>query len=511
MRILIVHPGYSLPRHFNYHELIVSLLKETYSAEIDVLACDKSVKACSFRSSLGASTNDRFELIGGWRGCWRCQRKHNKRTKGFCDRSISVAKHLSKQDYLEAESVANRLCGDQDIRALLSLTAHGVNIGVDVWQSIQRYLFVGTPGEIEIQKNSIIYEFIKSGVLYAAAMSRILKDGNYDYILTNETAYMEWGIASRMALEKEVKVIHTGQDYFTEAMYKALIISLINDKDRLSEHLYMQKNYVVDKVFSKSDYINKFSDSGLVRLERRLGKPNPSSSVNAWFRPERKTVVVFAHLCWDAALTYGEMLFHSFEEWLKVTYEAAVLTTDVDWIFRVHPAEVKVDLSSEVNTLLLLQSLEQQYQPAHIRIMGGGVDVKVVDMIPYLHAGVTALGTVAFELPSYTIPCVVATKKGYAKYDFSVSENSKDGYVDILRTIVSLSQPSKYQIDLARAYADLVLSGYYLFSVESLFNEEDCNDASLDRDNLLLWSKDSDNQEHIRLSLTEKLDEYLNL
>ena len=508
MRVLVIHPGYSFPRHFNYHEIVSRLLKEVYAADIDMLSCDKAINACSFRSALGAKISSPFILKGGRLGCWKCQRQHKKRTAVFCDNNISVAKNLSKKDYIEAVSIANQLCGNRDIDDLLSLEVCGVNIGIDVWQSIQRYLFVGTPEKILIKKDSVEYEFIKSGLLYATAMDRILKKSKYDYILTNERAYLEWGIANRIALSRGINVIHTGQDYFTGIGYQGLNISILRAQSEIGQLFYSPKKYITNKVFDDESLLNKSSAHGLIKLEKWMRRGNSVIDTNKileWFSVERKTVVVFTHLCWDAAITYGDMLYHSFEEWLRVTYEIAVQNKNVDWVFRVHPAEAKVPLSDELNTLILLRQLASIYRVDHIKIMVGDINIKTIDMMPYMYAGVTALGTVAFELPSHGIPCIVASKEGYADYEFSISGNSKCEYEEMLRHISNIKPPTEKQIKLAQAYAGLVLNDYYILSVDSLFEEDDCNDKSLDRGRVSDWISDIHNQKYLQSVILEKL------
>lgn len=507
MRILLIQPGYSFPRHFNYHEAVLRLLQDMYSAEIDVLACDSAVRACGFRSGPGLKFDSPFHLNGGRLGCWKCQRKLKKRTSEICERYVSVKDHLVKGDYKEAELIVGSLPEVARVEDILELSVCGVNIGKDIWQSIQRYLFSGAPESLPITKNSVTYEFIKTGVLYAISIRHIFEKNKYDYILTNERAYVEWGIPNRVALSMGIKVIHVGADYFSNNRYKGLNLAVLRRAEEISDLFHAPKKDAIEKVFNSDDLIRKYSKQGEGHLGLWMGESNyvrNNNEVSEWFCPDRKTVVVFTHLCWDASSTFGEMVYNSFESWLKATYKIAMDNKSVDWVFRIHPAEANAHISTENNTYKLLEQLNAKNPSEHIKIMGGGVKLKTIDFIPHMHAGVTALGTVSFELPALGVPCIVASRGSYAKFDFSISGSDRLEYEEIIANIASIQRPSERQQEMAKVYAGLTFSGDNIIKVGEIFDKEDANDLFIDKDRLNNWLSSKDARQKMQKMLENK-------
>ena len=56
--------------------------------------------------------------------------------------------------------------------------------------------------------------------------------------------------------------------------------------------------------------------------------------------PAKKTAVLYSHILWDANMFYGEDLFADQEEWFVETVRAAAANPRVNWIVKLHPANV---------------------------------------------------------------------------------------------------------------------------------------------------------------------------
>ena len=56
--------------------------------------------------------------------------------------------------------------------------------------------------------------------------------------------------------------------------------------------------------------------------------------------PRKKTAVIFPHIVWDATLFWGRDVFDNYEEWLVETVRAACLNRQVNWVIKIHPANV---------------------------------------------------------------------------------------------------------------------------------------------------------------------------
>ena len=54
----------------------------------------------------------------------------------------------------------------------------------------------------------------------------------------------------------------------------------------------------------------------------------------------KKLAVVFSHVLWDANLFYGEDLFKDYGDWFEQTVKAACGNDRVNWLIKMHPANL---------------------------------------------------------------------------------------------------------------------------------------------------------------------------
>ena len=74
-------------------------------------------------------------------------------------------------------------------------------------------------------------------------------------------------------------------------------------------------------------------------VDAAVGAPTRSAASSGSTR-RSKTAVLFSHVLWDANMFYGEDLFDDQEEWFVETVRAACANDRVNWIVKLHPANV---------------------------------------------------------------------------------------------------------------------------------------------------------------------------
>jgi hypothetical protein len=68
---------------------------------------------------------------------------------------------------------------------------------------------------LPIVKNSVTYEFIKIGIIYAKSVDRIIDDGNYDY----ERLYRPDFAGEKLDKYSNLKLIENGFAYHRDAAF----------------------------------------------------------------------------------------------------------------------------------------------------------------------------------------------------------------------------------------------------------------------------------------------------
>ncbi len=509
MKVLLAHPGYSFERHYNHYEAVLRLLDSVYGVECHTLVCDRAVFACGYRGGLGQSPET---IPHDWqKGCQLCKSKLLNRTQRFCKYAVNLSDWICEQDKEFIEREMAKITSPISTEEILNLEFDGVNIGIDIWQSIQRYLFMGSPEQISFSVGSVAYEYIKSGLTYALVSNKIFKNIDYDLVLTNETAYLDWGIPTRFALKYGVPVMHQNTNV---SFRKHLPVRIYKKQEELKMHTFIPLEDELQELYNDPVKFQSYVLCGKEALDNTF-KQRESDEIQQkvamelkeWFRPNRKTVVVFGHVCWDSSITYGDGLFLTFERWLTNTYKVALSVPEVDWIFRLHPNEGKRKSSPILNTLSHLENLQSKYPCEHIRIMDASVSLNTGEMIPFMHAGITALGEVGYELPALGVPCIMACKSGMASKDFTIKPESIDDYIIMLKRIADIVPPTPRQRQLAISYTGVIYDvGRYL-DVGGLF--EDTRgplEEIMDPRQIDIWLKNKPaNKEFIKRKIEGKL------
>ncbi|MHC4214153.1 MAG: radical SAM protein [Planctomycetota bacterium] len=403
-----------------------------------------------------------------------CKQKLLQRISRFCNHTVNLSDWIGKDEIEGIEREIAKFPNPIKPNDLLKLQLDDVNVGKDIWQSIQRYLFMAAPEWVSISAGAVAYEYIKTGLIYALACKKIFNNIHYDFVLTNEVAYADWGIPSRMAVKSDIPVLH-------QHRLPAYSPTHFSVKTRLSEDIerygYAPTAEELSKTYNDPVELQRYAIYGKKSLDNKFGPQKQSGQLhslakrNTCFRPGRKTVVVFAHVCWDSSITFGDKLFPTFEDWLKNTYEIARYVPQIDWVFRSHPHESYLYSSPHFNSLSLLKELNEKYPCEHIRIADGNTGMKTNEMIPFIHAGITAVGSVGFELPALGVPCIMACKAGVCDASFTIMPQTVQEYVSMLRSIDSVGPVTEKQKTFALGYIGLLFDTDRYLDVGGLFKD----------------------------------------
>lgn len=170
-------------------------------------------------------------------------------------------------------------------------------------------------------------------------------------------------------------------------------------------------------------------------------------------QPGKKIAVIFSHILWDANLFYGEDLFEDYADWLIQTVRAAAANPNLNWILKLHPANIwKRAFDSDTEELAELTVLRQNGLlplPDHVKLLPPETDVSALSLFQSIDYGVTVRGTAGLELPCFGVPTLTAGTGRYSGLGFTRDFATKEDY---LRGLVRLHEaPQMTANELARA------------------------------------------------------------
>lgn len=172
----------------------------------------------------------------------------------------------------------------------------------------------------------------------------------------------------------------------------------------------------------------------------------------------KKTAVIFPHIFWDATFFWGSDLFENYEEWFIETVKAACANDRLNWIIKVHPANLVKDrrdgVSGEHSELAAIRRVVGELPlPPHVKLLPADTDISTLSLYSIMDLCVTVRGTVGIEAACFGIPVVTAGTGRFDRMGFTLDPDSKQEYLARLESADAVQPLDAHQTELARRYA----------------------------------------------------------
>jgi len=172
--------------------------------------------------------------------------------------------------------------------------------------------------------------------------------------------------------------------------------------------------------------------------------------------PAKKTAIVFSHILWDAPLSWGTPLFTTYEDWLVETVRAAAANDRVNWIVKIHPANVGKGAREGFGG----ESAEQRAVrtrlgalPPHVVLLPPETRINALSIFGVMDYCLTVRGTVGIEAARLGVPVLAAADARYSRRGFTVDSTSRGDYLERLGGIDRIAPLSPAQRELAERFA----------------------------------------------------------
>jgi len=169
----------------------------------------------------------------------------------------------------------------------------------------------------------------------------------------------------------------------------------------------------------------------------------------------KKTVLLFPHIFWDATFFWGRDIFSDYEEWFRESVRGAWANDQVNWIIKVHPANLvknqRDGVKGEYSEIRVLR--EFGTIPSHIRVLSADTEISTLSLFAVGDFCLTVRGTVGIEAAMLGLNVVTAGTGRYDRHGFTTDMTNADEYRALLGRIHELPAPQPEQVELARRYA----------------------------------------------------------
>lgn len=175
--------------------------------------------------------------------------------------------------------------------------------------------------------------------------------------------------------------------------------------------------------------------------------------------PNKKNAIIFSHILNDANFFYGQDLFSGgFREWFVKTVEAASNNNHVNWLIKLHPANIfrrsNQGYTGEYGEILAIKEYLGKI-PDNIKIIPADIDINPYSFFMLADYGITVRGTVGAELPCFGIPVLTAGTGRYSGKGFTIDSETTSEYLNRVKNIHLISPLDENSIKLAIKHAYL--------------------------------------------------------
>jgi hypothetical protein len=351
------------------------------------------------------------------------------------------------------------------VQRLKSFEVRGAHVGRQVLSSISRSLYKGSVELDDPEARAILETLLPRSIAVLYAAERLLADLEPELVLFNEARYAGYGSIFDAALADDLNVVQFLHAFSDDGLvFRRYTTESRNVHPRsLAPETWeeVRAGPWTEAMDVELDRQFALRYSGTDFLSRRLHSWTHERSAEQLVRelaldPAKKTAVVFSHVLWDANLFYGEDLFEDQEEWLVETIREAYGNPAVNWVVKLHPANVwkrrREGVTGELSEVAAIREKVGPL-PGHVRLLLPDTDVSTRSLFELADWALTIRGTIGIEAPCFGIPVVTAGSGHYSGRGFTVDFASQEEYRSGLHSIQEIPPLTAEQTELARKHA----------------------------------------------------------
>lgn len=383
------------------------------------------------------------------------------------------------------EDARNFLDGAMDFRSVKNWVYKGCWIGPQILATVSRGLFEGSPDPTDPAVRARIETMLPSVLRMVFTAEKLLDSVHPQLMLVNEPNYARNGALTDVAVNRGINLISISQI----AADDALIFRRLNKQtrrehprsiDRERFHELQKEPWTEIEERELAEYFDALY-SGKWFLQRRTHPSTQEATREEIFRqlqldPARKVAIVFSHVLWDANLFYGEDLFQDYGEWFVETVKAATRNPAVNWLIKLHPANIwkrqTDEVTAELNEVTLIREHIGELPP-HVHLLHPDFPISTRSLFGIADYVVTVRGTVSTEAPCFGVPTFTAGTGRAHGFGFTIDSETRQEYLERLATIQNYAPLSAEKTLRAKHHAHIVFCRrpWLMRSVQASFFE----------------------------------------
>ena len=275
------------------------------------------------------------------------------------------------------------------------------------------------------------------------------ENNKFDIYVACHSAYPEYGLLCRVALQKGLTVIETTNIHLV--VYKD-----ISDHNLPTYHQGISRE-ITHRVKEHSDNAEQLRKLAKDKLENRLNGKLDQIDANAAYtgkiysRTElleklnvtssNKIGWIMAHIFVDSPHLSDRMVHDDYYVWLKATIESCSRSPEITWVVKPHPASTIYNENGLVDALVNDAKVQNIYLCPE--------DFNTKSLINCADIIVTSHGTVGLEYSCLGIPVIVAGTPFWSEFGFCYKPESQAQYHSLITGANLIGRLTQEEIDKA--------------------------------------------------------------
>jgi hypothetical protein len=373
---------------------------------------------------------------------------------------------LSDSDVAAARrTVSGLMAGDLGFSTVRNWSIDGYWLGPQVLSSLSRAAHEGAPDPSTPENRSRIAALLEEILLRGARARRVLRDAAPAAAVTIEANYSLFGPVVDAAIAAGADVIQTIQPWRDDTV---ILQRVTKASRRMHPCSITAESFrsIAGREWTDAEearlgdlFQGRYDGRWVLQSRNQIADRTTSRDEllgELQLDPARKTAVVFSHVLWDANLFYGEDLYADYAEWFVETVRVACMNRKVNWVIKLHPANVwkraRDGAGGEYTEFLLIRERIGELPP-HVRIIPADYRISARALFDLCDFGVTVRGTVGTELPCFGVPTFTAGTGRYSGMGFTFDSDTREEYESKLRSLPNVAAMTGEQIRAAKRYA----------------------------------------------------------
>jgi hypothetical protein len=291
----------------------------------------------------------------------------------------------------------------------------------------------------------------------ASRLERLLAKRDYDTVVLPNGSILEFGMAYRLAMAREISVttydfgeqrdrVWLAQDQEvmrlnTDPLWSArggmpLTAGEVSDLETLYR---ARRGGEVWSTFARQ--WQAAESQGAQEARRSLG-----------LVPDRPVVLLCTNVVGDSLALDRQLFTRGMAEWLEHAVRFFADRPDAQLVVRVHPGEL---LGAGHPSVEIVQASLPEL-PEHVKVVPPGSKVNTYDLIELAHLGLVYTTTVGMEMAMSGVPVIVAGDAHYRGKGFTLDPDSLEQFISMIKTRLSEPADRRLPADVrqqARRYA----------------------------------------------------------